>query len=340
MGHCSWGMSSVARRNGNPLSRWANAGFRSVKRAAPYALQAYKSYKRFAPSRTNGSSGRSTRSNTVSFQHDFSSQYNRKRAPRRVRKRAIKQAKMFNYQLGKQEPQTSRMFNFIYAPSTITPTSFANSQTVYNVGIYGGNPTSTTGMDTWYQCVLDIGLMQSTGRVLCKSAVLNCQIQNTDSTSTLVVDAYKYVARREGYDEPGAEWAQNLANQGIASGSANALTTSSFECTPFDAPGFGSKYLILQKTKYRIGPGNSVYLQMRDPRNYAFESARFDFDIGPVTPRMHMFKGMTKGWIFVARSAVTDATSSFGGPVNWKVIQSQSYHFAYLSNPEDRQGQN
>lgn len=321
------------------VANWSRAGFNIMKRNLPLAKAAYQGYKMYKRS-SNGAPRKSVRTNTVSFQHDYSSQYSRKRAPRRVRRRAIRQTRTFNHQLGKQSSQYSRLFNHIYAPTTVTPTSLSNSQTVFNVGLYGGEPSSASAMDTWYQVCNDAGALVDTRRILCKSAVLNVQIQNEDDTAPLVVDAYRYVARREGYDEPGLEWSQALINQASAAGSTNDLTTLSLDCTPFDAPGFGSKYLITGKTKYRIAPGNSVYLQMRDPRNYGFETARFDYDAANTTPRVHIFKGMTKGWIFVARSANTDATNSFGGVVNWKVIQSQSYHYAFLSANGDVQGQN
>lgn len=322
---------------------WKAVGraYSQYRRAAPYvkavargAKRAYNSYK----SNTN-KRAKTTKNNSVSFQHDFQSQYTRRRAPRRVVKKARRQAKAFNYQLSKGVAQYSRSFPLIFAPSTITPTSMSNSQTVYNVGLYGGNGVSLTGMGSWFDICQDAGMLTNTGKVYCKSACLDVQIRNEDDTDTLVLDAYRYVARREGYDEPAIEWGQGLVNQSAIPGSVTPLTGLSFECTPFDAPGFGSKYLITGKTRYRIGPNNSVYLQMRDPRNHVFETGRFDYDAGSALNRIKMFKGMTKGWIFVARSAQTDATNAFMGPVNWKVIQNQSYHYSFVESSEDRQGQ-
>lgn len=339
MGYSPWKCFSrpvMAMSNRNNRRSVYNTVARGAKRYGPMivkaASKAYKSY-RSAPRESDVNQ-------TVSLQHDFNSQYSRRRAPRRVVRRAKRQSNMFARQLGKNAAQYSRVFNAIYAPATVTPTSFADSQTTFNVGIYGGKVSSSTLMDAWYQIVNDGTLLVNTGKIFCKSAVLDCQILNTDSTNVLVVDAYKYVARREGYDEPNLEWSQALVNQLSATGSSNDLTQNSLECTPFDAPGFGSKYLITGKVRYRIAPNNSVYLQMRDPRKYCFHTARFDYDASVPGPRVQMFKGMTKGWIFVARSANTDATSAFLGPINWKVIQTQSYHYAFVEATDDRQGQN
>lgn len=326
------------------MSRRSRSAYGQVARGALRAgaglLGKYVGKRLFSPRQSSSATSGSPSTNTVSFQHDFQSQYKRKRAPKRVVRRARKTANMFHRQLGKNVAQYTRSFDFIYAPATFTPTGWANSQTVYNIGIYGGNATSTSGMDTWYQICNDAGLYNTTGKVLCKSAVLNAQILNSGNSDTLVVDAYKYVARRECYDEPGDEWTHALQNQLSATGATNDLATGSFECTPFDAPGFGSKYLILQKTRYRIAPGNSVYLQMRDSKKYSFETARFDYEQTAGAQRVKHFKGMTKGWIFVARSSLPDATNSFMGPFAMKIIHSQTYHYAFLETTDDRQGQN
>lgn len=327
------------RQGGNSI--WARAGY-GIRKYGPGVVGAAKTVNRIwnnTRPTSKPASARSTTNNTVSFQHDFQSQYRRRRAPKRVIRRAKRQANMFHYQLGKNSAQYSRVFNFIYAPATVTPTDFTNSQTTFNVGLYGGKIASSTGMNTWYDVCNDANLVASTGKVLCKSACLDVQVQNVDSANTLIVDAYKYVARREGYDEPNLEWRQALTNQLSVAGSANDLTEASLECTPFDAPGFGSKWLITGKTRYRIAPNNSVYLQMRDPRNYSFATARFDYDLGNATTRVTMFKGMTKGWIFVARSAAAVSTTSLA-PINWKVIQTQSYRYAFIESTDDRQGQN
>lgn len=326
----------MSYRSRNAVGRFTRAAGSAVRRYGPLvakgiskAYSAYKSQPR----------GNSAVDNTVSFQHDFTQQYRRKRAPKRVVRRAKKAERNFSYQLGKKQAQISRVSNLIYAPSTITPTTFANSQTTFNVGLYGGKVASSSGMNAWYSICLENGLVHETGRILCKSACLDVQIQNSDSTNVLVVDAYKYVFRRESFDEPNLEWAQALLNQNPIVTAANLLTQNSLECTPFDGPGFGSKILILGKVRYRIAPNNSVYLQMRDPRNHSFHTARFDYDASAATTRVQMFKGMTKGWIFVARSAAASGTTALA-PINWKVIQTQSYRYSILADAQDSNGQN
>lgn len=338
-------MSVQRRRQGLGISQYAPYIAAGAGQMLGYGLN--KGVKKFAdyvsrPSvkRPRTESGSSSVDNTVSFQHDFTQQYRRRRASRKLRVLARNRSNMFHYQLAKNSAQFSRVFNLIYAPATITPTGFADSQTTFNVGLYGGKASSSTGMDSLYQIASDAVLLVRTGKILFKSAVLDCQIQNSDSTNTLVVDAYKYVARREGYDEPNLEWSQAMVNQVTASGVANKMTQNSLECTPFDGPGFGSKFLILDKVRYRIAPNNSVFLQMRDSKNHSFSTARFDYDASLPGPRIQMFKGMSSGWIFVARSAATDATSAFMAPINWKVISTQSYHYSLIQESSDEQGQN
>jgi len=327
------GYSNNKSRQARIYNTAYNVG-RSIKRYAPMIKRAYNSYKRYK------SSPKSVKSSVVSFQHDFAKQYQRRPAPRRVKKQQRRAAKNFRFQLGKSLGQYSRVFNHVYAPATVTPTSFANSQTVFDIMLYGAIQNDTQGRADWLQFCGELGLFNRTGKVYCKSAVMDVQIRNVDEGSTLVIDAYRYVARREGYDSPGSEWAQALINQDQSPSSTTKMTTGQLNVTPFDAPGFGSKYLIKSKIRYRIAPGNSVYLQLRDPRNYEFDTARFDYDSGATSNRIRTFKGMTQGFLFVARSGSLDATNAYQGEVNWQVTHTQTYHVALHLDDIDNQGAN
>lgn len=324
-------MVSTLKRDYSRYRQIANAAY-GVKRAYKFGKRMYNSYKRFKSGRTEKSPI------PVSFQHDFSNQYRRKRAPRRVKRVYRRQAKNFRHQLVKTLGTYSRVFNNIEAPSTLTPTSLATSQTVTDVMLYGGSMTQSQAGRLFEICQ-DLLNSQSTAKVYFKSAVLNAQIRNTDSESPLIVDVYKVYCRKESYDRPGLEWAQCLTNQVVANG-AGVMGTGQMGCTPWDAPGFGVKWLIGSKTRYRISPGASIYLQMRDPKNHEFETSRFDYDSGVPTNRVQMFKGLTKGFVFVARSSALDATNSFGGEINWQVITEQTYHYVINSGSFDQAGAN
>lgn len=309
----------------------------AVRYGVPAVRSAVRAYNNMRSNRTT-SRGATRSTMPVSFQHDFSTQYRRKRAPRRVRRRQKRATRQFRYQIGKSLGQFSRVFNFVYAPATITPTSLATSQTIKDVCLYGGSQTDATD-GTLLRIAADLGLWGSTSKILFKSAVLDVQIRNVDTDSPLIVDAYKVVARREGYDSPGLEFSQALVNQVIMAGSSN-MTGFQMGVTPFDAPGFGSKWLITGKTRYRIGAGNSIYLQMRDAKNYEFDTARFDYDPGAAVSRVQMFKGMTKGWLFIARSSSLDATNAYSGEINWQMTINMNYHYTVLKEEFDNKGAN
>lgn len=302
-----------------------------VYQAAKWAKRAYGTYNKY-----NAKSATSTP--PISFQHDSAVQYRRRRAPKRVKRRMRKITKQWNYMTGKALGQYSRVFNYVFAPATITPLSLASSQTVFDTILYGGDTVNAWNSRLFEICQ-DLLNSQSTAKVYFKSAVLDVQIRNVDPNSPLICDVYKVVARREGYDSPGAEWAQAATNQVVTSGS-NVLTPLHMNATPFDAPGFGSYWLILQKVRYRIGPGSSVYFTLKDPRNYEFDTARFNYDSGASLNRTRYFKGLSKGYIFVGRSSSLDATNQYSGQVNWQITTTQSYHYAVNSGSFDQSGAN
>lgn len=332
----SKGMQLSRRQIGSPAARYMRAGYAIAKRAYPYARAAYNAYKR---SNVRSQPSKSARTPPpISFQHDYQTQYRRRSAPKRLKRRLRRYAKNFRYQLGKSLGQFSRVFNFVYAPATLTPTSFANCQTIKDVVLYGASQTDTTD-GTLLKICTDLGVAQSTAKIQFKSAVLDVQIRNTDSESPLIVDAYRVVCRRESYDAPGLEFSQCLVNQAVMTGASN-MNGFQMGVTSWDAPGFGSKWLILGKTRYRIGAGNSVYLQLRDPKNYEFDTARLDYDSGATTNRVQMLKGMTKGWIFIARSSALDATQSFSGEINWEITSIMNYHYTVQESELDQKGAN
>lgn len=329
----SKGMQLSRRQYGSPAARWARAGFTVAKKLAPYARAAYKAY---SNSRSRQAPSAKMKTNTVSFQHDYSTQYRRRRAPRRVRVRARRRARAFNYQLARSGPQYVYANPIAFGSGTVTPTGFADGQAVYACGLFGGNLTSSIGMDDLAQIASLSLIYQETGQLLFKSAVLDVQIQNKDAEDVLVADVYQYVYRREGYDEPGLEWTQSMENQGVI-GALTQMTPVYWGCTPFDGSGFGNKILITKKTKYRIGPGNSVYLQIRDGKRQVFDTSRFDYDLGNTTARIKMFKGLTKGFIIVMRSASMTSTT-VPAPFSYAILQNRTYHYNPITSATDRQG--
>lgn len=113
--------------------------------------------------------------------------------------------------------------------------------------------------------------------------------------------------------------------------SGTPLRPTSLNCTPFDAPGFGSSFLVGKKERFRISPTNSVYLQIRDSKNKCFETDRFEYDNTATRNRITMFKGFTKGYILVFRSTEPTTTGEPAvktiTPYSFEMIWTKTYHF-------------
>lgn len=330
------GISPFAAKAAWGLGKWAG------NKIGNYIGNAYKRRK----TTSSGSSARSG-TNNVTFQHDYAHIYSRKRAPRKVRVRARKNAYRFAKNLVSSLGQKTWNRSALFESGTITPTGLDNSQSVFDIGLYGG---ATTGSNTWgdlYQIALGngTGLNDVTGKLWFQSACLDVQLKNTTGLEgypdpvTICVELYTVYCRKEGYFFPGEDWAEAMKDQDLLDNGGTLATPLSINCTPFDAPGFGSSWLIAKKVRYRISPGNSVYLQMRDPKRKCFNTERFEYDTtGPQT-RMKTFKGFTRGYIMVVRSDTGFVVETIPKlvPFSYQVIYTKNYKYAQQESNRDAQ---
>lgn len=331
------------------VSRARRSGGYSVAARGAMALGKYAG-KRVVNSFTrkkNSSSGSSTsNSNNVTFQHDYAHIYNRKKAPRRVVRRAKKAAGRFESQLVRTLGQKTWNRTDTFSSGTVTPTGLDNCQTIFSLGMFGGQPADNAWGDL-FEIVDGEGLLTTTGKLHFKSCCMDVQIRNATSSFTtspspvtLVVDLYTVYARRDGFNNPSADWTSAMAEQSLNGISGQLAVPQSLNCTPFDGPGFGSSWLIAKKMRYRIAPGSSVYLQLREHRKMQFETGRLEYDLSAATPRIKMFKGMTRGYMFVIRS---DTPVTLGGgiksivPYSFDMIYTKNYKYARQISATDQQ---
>jgi len=272
----------------------------------------------------------------MTFQHDSMVQYKRRKAPRKKVRRAKRSYKAYLKNEAKGLGLISRNTPSSFASGLLTPTSYSNSQAVYSVGLFGGIYGSITWGDL--AAIADAeALYLKAGKLFFRTAILETQVRNNHATAVLVADVYTVAARKEGYNEPDADWDDGVFNQASTTGMGSAATAQ-LGITPFDAPGFCSSWLIRNKTRYRISPGLSVYLQMRDSKDYQFNTERFEYDSGSTSVRTRMFRGLTKGYLVVARSSKCDTATPKMYPVNFDVIATKTYHFAIQKDAEDMIG--
>lgn len=290
-------------------------------------------------SSSNGGGERAAQSvpRALTFQHDSRLSYRRRKAPRRVRRRAAKAMKRFVRMDSKTLGLTSRVFPNMYAPAQIVPTGYADSQTVFTDGLYGGISGSATWGDLWAIANAE-ALATDSGMLNFRSARMDFQLRNASTTNVLVADVYTVVARKEGYNEPGEDWKQGLLNENTAAGTT-AATPETLGVTPFDAPGFGQSWLVLSKTTYRISPGNSIYLELKGRKGLSFNTDRFEYDTTNTAYRTRMFRGLSKGLICVMRNAdpIVGSPSKLG-PIDYEIVSVKSYRYGIKAYAADAAG--
>lgn len=316
------------------MRRYATrANVRRAGQVIGFAKRAWDGYKRY----TKKPRASYQKSAVTSFQHDVSQVYSRRRAPRKVRAGHRKAQKNFNYKFMKTLGQ--RTFNVSTADTiTVTAASALNvGQAIRSIVMYGGASGAINGYGDLYGIANGVSTgINVDSKLLFKSAVLDLQIRNDDA-SVCCLEIYEFVYRKDCVGTCDNIWADAMANQTALYAGTKALNTL-VGATPFDAPGFGSYCLITKCTRARIAPGNSVYLQKRDPKNWLFDTSRFQVTQA-TGAQLNQFKGMTKGYLLVARSADVEASSPPTiGSVNLVVFSQRSYHWTQMDDAQDNQG--
>jgi len=308
---------------------------------AAYGAKKVGSYlgKRMVQSATRKSQSARTSSDVpraMTFQHDSMVQYKRRKAPRKVVRRAKRSYKAFLKNEVKGLGLTSRNIPSTFASGLLTPTSYNNSQAIYTVGLYGGILNSITWGDLAAIATAE-SFYEKSGKLFFRTAILESQVRNNSATAVLVADVYTVAARKESYNDPASDWTLALTNVAVATGTT-AVTPLCLGNTPFDAPGFGSSWIVLSKSTYRIGPGNSVYLTLKHNRKFVFDTDRFEFDTGAAVARMKMFKGISKGFIMVFRSADPVPATPCMGPVDYEIVNQKTYRYSMNAFAENSAG--
>lgn len=284
----------------------------------------------------------------MTFQHDYAHIYSRKRAPYAVRRAAKSSSDKFKKNLVSSLGQKTYSISDVYQPSSaITPPSLNDCQTVVSLGLYGAavesGPTTNTLWSDLYIIAQGngTGIEDVAGKLWFSNAVLDVQIRSKMETGILHLEVYTVEARREGFFDPAIDWTNAMSEQDLLDVSGVKLKPQSLNAVPFDGPGFGSSWLVSKKERFRISPGNSVYLQIRDSKNKCFDTDRFNYNPATGLPQIKMFRGFTKGYIFVFRS--TEATTTGEPevktlvPYDFEIIYTKSYHF--VQQESNRAGQ-
>lgn len=229
----------------------------------------------------------------VTYENDRTRVYRRKRMPLKYKKKWKRMIKIDNAIDLKKSG--SRTFVFNKPDEAINSTS--GKQGTFSLALYGGQGNESHWSDLHYvgydESVDDDPTaakgvtLHPTTKVYFQSAVLDVTIRNTSFKNTdadvpvvpLEVDIYEMTSSKFWMERDGATTLKAFTTlkdifeeakgerQGIDN--RNVAEFNDRGMTPFDCTHAISQYglKILKKTKYRIGPSNTITYQMRDPKN-------------------------------------------------------------------------
>jgi len=300
---------------------------------------------------TVGRNGRAAEYGNITFQNDEHRLYRRKRAPRRVRKLHKRAFKRFNYMLDKCQgmktvliPRTSAMTN--------TPTNGSTAQVVRGITLYGFGDNSTTpgtnnnwdNGDLRYIFTANNNVAPATSLATTKlrfrSAVMNLTIKNTATSDAsyrdglCFIDLYHVIARKDGNSpagttsgSPATLWSQMIDLQDTLPAGTIVADNMADGVTPFDAPGFGSLYVIKSSRRVRLSIGQTFSTQIRDPGNYIITEE----DLMTKTHGANL----TEGYIIVAYNPSADTSTGIRGAVSLEINTTKVYHYAATLSTTD-----
>lgn len=250
----------------------------------------------------------------TTFQRDIEYSYVRRRAPRRVKRRARKWAARVNKIIF-----SDLAVNTFQRRTTQILTSAADKQGLMSCSLYG----ASGGFATIHDDVDKIFSATGTSTAL-RSAKLNFSNAYMELTITNLsalgqfIDMYYFVCRRDVPATMGASphdvFFNALTLQPNTYGSA--LAANDLGVTPFDANRFCTHFIITKVVRHQLSPGSNISLTMRDRKDYKITGS----DINTVS----FIKGKSRGILFICEGAIQG--TAIQAPVNLSFEWTRLYH--------------
>lgn len=295
---------------------------------------------------TNMGTAAATYGNLTS-QYDTARLYRKKRAPRRVRRRAKRFIKQLKWGLDKlQGMKTCVISNS--STHTITPTTDQNAQQAvglvmygYGANTYAANSNKAYG-DMWWIMSRENGgdpTVNSASRKLrFRSCTFNINIINRTPSEggqgqNIIVDVYHVLCCQSVSDDTNSGDPVEIWNESIRELSGtnmpNEISDTNYEgVTPFDAPTFAKNYTVKSVRRYRLEAGGYFNLQLRDPANYVLGMSDL-LD-------MNHKRNITEGYIFVHYNA--SKVGNVRGISSIELNYNKKYHYTETSTSQSQIG--
>lgn len=330
--------------------RYSGGGFaRKFMKAGAAGLRLAMKYRyRGSGSKTATRSSRGNDYGNITFQNDEHVIYRRKRAPRRVRKQHRRMFKNFMYNLDKMQSMKTAVIPG-YLTVTNTPTGASDAQVATAVTLYGYSTNTyaaninTQHGDIPYIFARENGAYPTAAlgsrKLRFRSAVMDLTVQNilvgNESNAVggiLNLDVYHILARKDGTGSSDlvSQWSDAI-NEEAAGNLITAITNYQYDgVTPFDAPGFCSRFIIKRVRKIRLSPGQTFQTQLRDPGNYVL-------NMNDILEKS-VAGNLTEGYIICAYNPAVITTTGVRGQVGYTVNFRKKYHYTETSSSVDAIG--
>lgn len=267
----------------------------------------------------------------ITRQHDHTTQYVKKRMPRRRRRRWVRFIRKVQAAQGKVLGSKTVIMNSQIGLPWTGPTQVA----LYGI-LYGNHGTNDTNFfcgarDLKKISDADTQIDQISEKCVFHSGVMDITARNLGENQ-LEVDLYTVLLRttEEARSDPPADVA--IAENVPSIGTLTGLTLGTRGVTPFDLPQLARQgWRIIRKEKYFLGPDDTFTKQMRDARNHYVTVGKIQGSSGDYT----MTK-MTKMFVLVAKNVVGSVTTQDANEL--QVGVTRKYMYKVMTNNQDADG--
>lgn len=222
----------------------------------------------------------------ISFQHDVSNVYRRKRMPRRRRRRWVKFSRGVKHVV---EKLAAPLFNIFVERQAIT-SGIGRQETCHLHTVLGGNGTAGFANDIQRLVTIAQANTNPQGPVAPVAKSLNIhitgwmvetQITNSSATSVAYVDLYYWKTKRDvpvalpDMDQLFINSLGDIQQNLPVAGTVTTLDRNDYGVTPFQGVQFAKSVQIYKKIRVKLSPGQTTQVEQRSGRDYY---RRYSFD--------------------------------------------------------------
>lgn len=279
-------------------------------------------------------------SGAITTQKDSMSLYRRRRAPKRVRRKAARRQKVFVYRQLKQSPKLDNLYT-----ANFNLSSAANAQQL-NSFTFGYLRSALVNDDIgeWYEAwqnVIAADPRNSSSSLYCAGISYDITITNvsgntSDDARASELDIYEFVFRKnlnqDSNDSVAAMYIQGMSDEALLPGAATKQVVTNLGWTPFDANQVCKYIVIKSKQRFYLPKDDSISFvkDIKFKRPIRIDSS--DFGNSTHSPKFMAMRGLTRGLLIIHKG--TPSLVANVGVTNHAVSVQARYRFKILLNKE------